>query len=219
MKNNHFSDIQYLVWDVDGTIFDTNPSFFRAISQALAELGIDPDPAWLEELVYLSLETSFNQLGERYSLDPMQLLESYRKYYLQIPLEQQPLFPGVLEVCTYIQRSGGQNFIFTHRRRMTLQYLLDHYDLASYFSHAVTRDDGYADKPDPTGLLVILQRYQLNPHQVLMIGDRDMDIQAGKAAGVYTCLFGSNALSSPADIFITDYTKLLEILQSKAVTK
>ena len=76
-------------------------------------------------------------------------------------------------------------------------------------------EQGYARKPDPAMVLAALEKYALDPAETLMVGDREIDIQAGRAAGVRTCLFGPAELSASADVGIEQYDQLLKLLQSE----
>ena len=163
-----------------------------------------------------SLGITYSMLAQKYHLDEQQILTQYRQAWFQIPLETQPVFPFVKEVCLYILAKGGQNFILTHRRRVSLERLIQFHAMQAYFTASVTKDDGYPDKPDPQGLKSIITQYGLPPSQVMMIGDRELDVQAGKNAGVQSCLYGTNTLQEPADYHFTSYGDLLDLLKSQA---
>lgn len=156
-----------------------------------------------------SLEKSFNQLADEYSVDREAMVERFRWYFHNIPAERQPPFPGVIEVCRWRSDSGGKNFIYTHRHRQTLGDLLAYYQMTDLFSDMVTGDDGYASKPDPAGLLALMAVNHLTVSDVLMIGDREMDVLVGKAGGVHTCLFGENEVRAQPDYHLSDYRILL----------
>jgi phosphoglycolate phosphatase-like HAD superfamily hydrolase len=210
------SKILYLVWDADGTLFDSYPAIVQALLDAMKTFGVEPDFAWLNMQARQSLGITYTMLAQRYHLDEQYILTQYRQAWLQIPLETQPVFPFVKDVCRYILDKGGQNFILTHRRRISLERLTQFYAMQAYFTASVTKDDGYPDKPDPQGLKSIITQYGLPPSQVMMIGDREIDVQAGKNASVYSCLYGTNTLQEPADYHFTNYADMLDLLKTQA---
>ena len=73
---------------------------------------------------------------------------------------------------------------------------------------------GDALKPGPTMALAALAKHGLDATETLLIGRySELDIQAGRVAGVRTCLFGRAHLSRRADLRIDDYAQLLTRLR------
>jgi HAD superfamily hydrolase (TIGR01509 family) len=209
LKNNPFSLYKYLVWDVDGTLFDSYPCLSDSLWRACHDFNILLTREQAMKMAKNSLEKTINQLADEYDINREDMVERFRWYFHHIPAERQPPFPGVIAVCRWRRDSGGQNFIYTHRHRQTLGELLVFYQMTDLFSDMVTGDDGYASKPDPAGLLTLMAEHDLPASDVLMIGDREMDVLVGKAAGVHTCLFGENIISAQPDYHLTDYRILL----------
>ena len=58
----------------------------------------------------------------------------------------------------------------------------------------------------------MLQRFQLNPTETITVGDRDIDILAGQAAGIFSCFFGADAGKSSPDFIFTQYDELYAFL-------
>jgi phosphoglycolate phosphatase-like HAD superfamily hydrolase len=61
-------------------------------------------------------------------------------------------------------------------------------------------------------ILAVLEKHHLNPVETLLVGDREIDTQAGRAAGISTCLFSPLELYAPADIRISHFNQLVERL-------
>ena len=57
------------------------------------------------------------------------------------------------------------------------------------FTGFVTRENGFPMKPAPDAIRYLLDEFQLDPAETIMIGDREIDILSGKNAGIHTCLF------------------------------
>jgi phosphoglycolate phosphatase-like HAD superfamily hydrolase len=96
--------------------------------------------------------------------------------------------------------------------------LLETHAFSEYFEDILSVEQGYPRKPDPAMVLATLEKYALDPAKTLLIGDRDLDIQAGRAAGVRTALFDTSGLTISADIRITHYNQLLEILSTQRIS-
>jgi phosphoglycolate phosphatase-like HAD superfamily hydrolase len=204
-----FSD---LIWDVDGTIFDTYPAFIRAFEAALQDLDAQAPRQRIAQLCRQSLSGCALTLAEERQLDADDVLRRFQAHYAATPARDQPLFPGVIEVCTYVRSIGGQNLIITHRGGESLQRLLEFHHMADYFTDRLTRDDGFPRKPDPASFEEMIQRHHLERASVLAVGDRDIDVLAGRAAGVRTCLFGTRLPEVGADYTIAHFAELYRIL-------
>ena len=197
-----------IIWDVDGTLFDTYPGITRAIKAALNDLGKDAPLEWISQLAKQSLNHCADVLTAKFQLESDAFEQVLEKHFNLITIEESPPFAGVLELCQYICSIGGKNVIITHRGRKGTLELLEGYKLADYFAGCITRDDGYPRKPDPAAFLAALERYKLNRDETLTIGDREIDIQAGQAAGLFSCFYGAGAETAGADLGISSFDEI-----------
>jgi len=198
-----------LIWDVDGTLFDTYPAITEAFVAALADLGGHADPAHVEKLARISLSHCATVLADEASVDQEKLSDRFIQHYATRPLAQQSPFPGVLAVCRHILTNGGTHVIVTHRGWESTQRLLRAHRMTRYFADVVTRDDGCARKPDPFAFSMLMDKHRFDPEETLAIGDRDIDILAGRAAGIRTCLFSETGEANVIpDLLIRDFAEL-----------
>lgn len=193
---------RYLIWDFDGTLFDTYPALVRSIERALADHNLTVPRGELEHMLAETLQFCFETLVERFSLDADAFDARIEHYHRQTTVRDKPPFPGVIRLCERFVKAGGQNFIITHRDHDSLMQLLTWYKVEGLFAATITRDDGYPRKPDPASFEALLERRALPCDQVLAVGDRDLDVLAGQAAGVHTCLFNA----TPGDGVQPDHT-------------
>lgn len=167
------------IWDFDGTLFDTYPVMMVALTEIMAQHGIQYEG----DLAYYVKRYSIRQFASDYAtpafLADYHALESELQTTLKV-------YDGIPEILADIVAKGGQNFVVSHRDDKTYAYLGD---LASYFADIITSDHGFARKPDPESLIYLMTKYDLNPAETMMIGDRPLDILAGQNAGITTLLF------------------------------
>jgi HAD superfamily hydrolase (TIGR01509 family) len=206
--------IRNILWDVDGTLFDTYPAITYAISQALNGLGESAALNVIDSLARQSIDLCLATLAQRLSLDTEVLRRRYLAAYAALPLANQPPLPDAAEVCARICQRGGMNVAVTHRDVRSTQALLDAHGLAPLLAGILSVEQGYPRKPDPAMALAALVTFDLDPAVTWMIGDRALDIEAGRAAGVHTCLFGRACAPQPVDLHIEHYSQLLALLES-----
>ena len=204
--------IKNILWDLDGTIFDTYPAITYAISKSLNNMGFSAALNVIDGLARQSIDHCLETLSQRFKLDPDLLRTQFAESYRGISPAKQIPFPGVREVCAWIHQHNGLNVIVTHRRVQSTQELLDFHKLSSCFDDILSSERGYPRKPDPTMIFAVLEKHNLIPQETLFIGDRDLDMQAGWAAGIHTCLFGNLEIPTSVDIEVDNYSQLLAIL-------
>ena len=207
--------IKNILWKVDGVLFDTYPAVTYAISKSLNEQGLSMALNVIDGLVRQSIDHCVETLCQRFKLDPELLRAQFAESYRMIDPANQSPFPDAREVCEAIHRLHGLNVIVTNRNVQSAQRLLRAHNFSSLIDDIFSVEQGYPRKPDPSMLLAILEKHNLKPGETLLIGDRDIDIQAGQAAGVHTCLFGQAELTISSDMQINAYGQLLEMLNTQ----
>jgi phosphoglycolate phosphatase-like HAD superfamily hydrolase len=204
---------KHVIWDVDGTLFDTYPAISAAILAALAEQGVKADREFVTHMAMTSLGTTLPTLAKRYKLDLERLYVRYEFFLVGTPLGSQRPFPGVKLLLRQVIKNGGLNLISTHRPPDSLIPMLKYHRMNSLFADKLTVYDGYPRKPDPAMFNELIKRHKLNRAEILAIGDRDLDLAAGKAAGIQTALYGNAPIQVTPDLHILDYRDVFQMIK------
>lgn len=207
--------IKYLIWDLDGTLFDTYPAFTEAFLEALSDFQYAADPDWVLSLTKINFSHCASVLASHFHLTQEEVEDAFWKHYLAMPLKTQFLMPGAKDLCEYIVRLGGMNVIVTHRDRASTNAILKTHGVEALFTDFIAGDDGFPLKPDPSGVEAIITRNDMDKEQSLLVGDREMDIEAGLASGVRPCLLGEGGGSSRADYFVDDLYQLWDMIREE----
>ena len=201
-----------IIWDLDGTLFDSYPEIARAFLSALHDHGRSGDLVQITVLAKVSLDHCCQKLSSTYDLPAKVIDEAFRKHYQQADYLAQRPFVGVRQVCEYICGIGGSNVIVTHRAVEGTVGVLRAHNMAHLFRGWLTKGDGYPQKPDSAAFQVALERYHLEREKTLGIGDRDVDVMAAKGAGMFACQYGDQKMDVKPDLRISDYAQLIEWL-------
>lgn len=204
--------VRAIIWDFDGTLVDTYPAIARAYATALAAFGAAAPFERIVELSSQSLDGCTHQLAVDYNLPVAELETLFQQAYTQITPADQPPFEGMRSVCDALREAGWHQFIVTHRRRASLNVLLDAHGLAHHFAAIIAGDDGFPRKPDPAAFLALCARYNLDSSTTVAVGDQPADMQAARAAGLRAYLFGPGALAYEADGHAVTASTLLQLL-------
>ena len=172
-----------IVFDWDGTLFDSTRLIARCIQAACADVGTavpsDRDASYVIGLGLAdALRLAAPELAqERYG----ELGERYRHHYLA-SLDDIVLFEGTLEMLDALKERNHSLAVATGKNRRGLDDALRRAVLGGYFDATRTADET-ASKPDPLMLHELMRELGSVPERTLMIGDTTHDLQLAANAG------------------------------------
>lgn len=178
-----------IVFDVDGTLVDSQDHIHAAMAQAFAAVG-QPLPARSEVLtiVGLSLPAAIGRLVPDLPLAVQsQIVEAYKSSFGQLRAGLlSPLFPGAADLLAALRaRPEVLLGIATGKSRRGLAHILTAHGLQEHFVTTQVADD-HPSKPHPSMLLATLAETGADAGGAVMIGDTTYDIEMGRAAGFRT---------------------------------
>ena len=88
-----------------------------------------------------------------------------------------------------------KSYLYTHSGSVVTD-MLKNMGLLDRFKFILDSSYGFPSKPAPDALLYLLKRFGLDARSCMMIGDRPIDVQAGKNAGMLGCLWDADSLFS-----------------------
>lgn len=183
---------QSYFWDLDGTLYDTYPQMVNAFAQTLIHFHVTPNKDAIYTIMrQTSLGKAFDYYAEKNNLDRAELEKIY--YPLEQRLQSPKLFNGVQSVLQQVVLNGGQNYLLTHRDSSAMKFI-EHDGIKSLFTDFITSEQPFPRKPDPTSLNYLIDQHNVDRDNAVMVGDRNLDIQAGHNAGIAGVLFDPDDL-------------------------
>ena len=204
--------IKHVIWDFDGTLFDSYPGMVNAFLRALKKYGIEAKYDEVLKLFLNSEKTAVQYYQKRFLLGE-ELIEVYQDEKSHIDLSSMLPFPYAKEVCQRIKEAGRYNYILTHRGSTTYDILRKN-GMVELFTEIVTKDNQFARKPDPEAIYYLLDKYQIHPKEAMIVGDREIEILLGQKAKVKTCFYesGNREPELQADYRVKSLEEVLTIL-------
>lgn len=181
-----------LLWDLDGTIFDTYPAIlasFAAVHEAAHGTPVDRDEAlrWLKK----NSKLAFAHYG---------ISEDFRAMFAELDHKQSESACFPFEGIDRVLAAAELNVIVTHRTKESTKNLLTKFGLLEYFTEIISpEEDGFPRKPDAAAYKYLHEKYGLD----WAIGDRSLDLIPAREAGMKTAAFQNEDIE--ADVHLNVY--------------
>ncbi len=172
-----------IVFDWDGTLMDSEAQIVECMRQAAADMGWEAlDARRIRDIIGLGLVQAVAALyPERDAAGHRAMADRYRFHFLSDDLERSALFPGAREVLEGLA-DDYLLAVATGKGRRGLDKVLEATGLRELF-HATRCADETESKPHPRMLHELMDELGAMPHETLVIGDTEFDMQMARNAG------------------------------------
>ncbi|CUH75258.1 HAD family hydrolase [Tropicibacter naphthalenivorans] len=178
-----------VVFDLDGTLLDTERLAIQAGRAALARMGHTLTEALFYQLIGCDRDTGRAILTQALGpLDFPALEAAWKEESTRLHRQGVPLKPGALDLISRIDALGLPKAIATSSQRDGALAKLDISGLAPHFDVVVTRDCVRTPKPAPEAFLLAAQRLNVDPGQALAFEDSAPGAKSAYAAGMRVVL-------------------------------
>jgi phosphoglycolate phosphatase len=183
MSSSHKRRFDLIVFDWDGTLFDSTMLIVRCIQAACRDIGVTvPSDEAAAYVIGLGLHDALQHAvpglpAERYP----ELGQRYRHHYIANQHDL-VLFPGTLDMLQALKQRQHLLAVATGKNRRGLDDALTHSQLHGLFDATRTADET-ASKPHPLMLQELMAELGTGPARTLMIGDTTHDLQLAVNAG------------------------------------
>jgi phosphoglycolate phosphatase len=213
--------IKLILWDLDGTLVDSELDLAHSINAMLRHLKRPELPV---EVVASYIGDGAPMLVRRALGDPQDesfvqsALEYFMAYYREHKLDNTFVYPGILETLEAIrQHSTIQMAVLTNKPINPSLGICDGLKLTEYMTKVVGGNSFPTKKPDPHGARVLLEEHGAAATEAVMIGDSQNDVLTANNAGMYSIgvTYGLSPESlkiHKPDVLIDYPAELLEVL-------
>jgi phosphoglycolate phosphatase len=216
------AELKLLIWDLDGTLVDSELDLAHSINAMLRHLNCPELPV---EVVASYVGDGANMLVRRALGDPddesyvQAALEYFLAYYREHKLDHTYVYPGVLNTLEAIRhRSDLKMAVLTNKPIVPSRAICEGLGIAPFMTQIYGGNSFHTKKPDPHGARVLLEEHDARPCEAIMIGDSQYDVLTANNSGMYSV--GVNYGFSPEslkihkpDALIDHPLELLDLLE------
>lgn len=189
------SDIDIVLFDLDGTLIDTAPEMARALNALLLAEDREPLPFETVRPHVSHGSTGLLRLAFGDVLAPDEterLREEFLRLYHEDLASDSRTFPGIDALLRQLEAAGMRWGVVTNKPGWLTTPLLRALDLHERAACVISGDTLTARKPDPAPLLHACAAVGAPPGRAVYVGDAERDVLAGRGAGMETvvALFG-----------------------------
>lgn len=177
---------KYYLFDLDGTLTDPGIGITNSVMHALEKFNIHvSDRKELYPFIGPPLVDSFEKYFGFDEKRALQAVEYYREYFREDGIFENVVYEGIPEMLGELKNRGAIVALATSKPYEFSVRILDHFDLHQYFDFvgAATMDGRISRKADVISHLID-KLGENEKSSILMIGDRDQDIDGAKANGL-----------------------------------
>jgi beta-phosphoglucomutase len=201
-----------VLFDLDGTLVNTDPLHFQTWQEMLRDYGIEIDREFYKARISGRLNPLIiKDLLPQLSLEAGQKLADVKEArFRENALSLTPL-AGLLELLAWIDSRGLKKAVVTNAPRENVSFMLEVLKLADIFDVVVLAEETTAGKPDPAIYQLVMNRLGIAATEAIAFEDSPSGIHSAVGAGIYTIGVASthdpkNLLEAGATMVIPDFT-------------
>ncbi len=213
--------INCVVFDLDGTLFSSHETIYYSTLKTFEKLGmkVEIPKKKFYDLIGQHFTDMFDEIGIS-GYDFEEFIQIYKKIYFEFIDLSKP-YPGMEYTINKLKSAGVKIGLLTTKSQGQAEKILKHFNLIKKFDGVMGRRDGLKHKPAPNPLLLVLKEMNCEDASgALMVGDSELDIQCGKAAGAKTAgvTFGyrsrENLQAESPDYIIDNLPEILFLINN-----
>lgn len=179
---------QTVLLDLDGTITDSGPGIMGGVRYALEKHGMEvPGEEQLRTFIGPPLKEQFRDFCGITDEEAAEMVSSYREYYGERGIFENRVYGGVIQLLKRLKDAGITVAMATSKPEKYAVQIAEHFGIAEYFDFiGGALMDGRRTAKKEVIEYVLASCGVDDRSTVIMVGDRQYDIEGAKAAGIHS---------------------------------
>ena len=164
-----------ILFDLDGTLTDSEPGIVNSVRYALRSFGMEAEPATLRSFIGPPLYDSFRGTMGMSDADAKRAVDTYRVYFRD---------KGIFENAPYPGAAGGQLIVATSKPEVFAKRIAEHFGFAGSLEGVYGADMEGKRSSKIDVIRYAMRERGITPSSAVMVGDRKYDITGAREAGL-----------------------------------
>lgn len=173
--------LQAIIFDVDGTILDTEQAILQSLQRTLRE---ETEKEYALDELRFALGIPGKDTLRQLNVDDLETVHQKWSAAVLDFSQEVSVFSNMEAVIQSLASKPLQLGIVTSKTRQEVTDEFDPFKLSNYFTQIISASDTVQHKPHPEPLITCLELLQVAPEDAIYIGDSIYDLQCAKQAGV-----------------------------------
>lgn len=182
-----------LLFDLDGTMVNTDPIHIAVFADLMAEYGQSVDQAFYFRHVHGRLNSDFFREFLPQAGDPQALSDRKEAEFRRRLPACFPPMPGLKALLDYADAKGLKKAVVTNANRLNTEAMLAAIGLRSRFEVVLIGEECPRGKPHPDPYLLAIQALDIAPETAIAFEDSPSGVRAAHAAGAHVVGIRSSA--------------------------
>lgn len=182
--------LKTFLFDLDGTLINSVDDIAEAVNYTLKQLSREPLPK--REIIKHVGYGAKRLMEDVLKIDDKGLIEKataiFRNYYLSNPCVYTVPYPYIEDLLKFLKEKNKKIGVITNKYEEVSKRILDKLGLSKYIDIIIGADTVGEKKPSAKPIKFALNSLNVRENESILIGDSEVDIQAGKNANTKTGL-------------------------------
>ena len=179
------------IFDLDGTLTDTLESLTYSVNATLKELQLsaitsEQCKSFVGSGARFLIERALEASGDTELVHIEEAMEIYGRIFKVNCTYRVAPYEGIEDMLKVLKETGIRMAVLSNKPHLQTIDVVREFFGEDTFAHVQGQQEGVPRKPDPTAALYIAERLGVDPKECVYIGDSDVDMQTGNAAGMET---------------------------------
>ncbi|XP_010933529.1 haloacid dehalogenase-like hydrolase domain-containing protein Sgpp isoform X2 [Elaeis guineensis] len=187
---SELSPLEAILFDIDGTLCDSDPIHYHAYRELLLEVGFNGGVPITEDFYAKNISGKHNEvIGSLLFPDwdhekAMKFMDDKEATFRRLASEQLKAVNGLHKLCKWIEDRGLKRAAVSNAPRANAEFMLSMLGLSDFFQLVVLGPECDRAKPFPDPYLKALRDLKVSPDHTFVFEDSASGVKAGVAAGM-----------------------------------
>ncbi|MBD0785589.1 HAD family phosphatase [Vibrio sp. Y2-5] len=207
---NELKDYDVYLFDMDGTLVNSEPLKGKALALACLDYGVQVDHNIYKDVMGESWQVVTGHFFVHANISPdlTEFNRLFRAHYEKMLNDELELNTGAKAYIEQLKQSGKKCGVVSSAATWMVESILTSLQLENAFDLVITQEHVTKHKPDPEAYNLALAHFSVSPEQTIVFEDSTAGVRAGKSSGCDVIAFqhdfnGKNDLSDAIKVIST----------------